>query len=54
MFLKKMLFFTTGDKEKGGKAGKTGKGGKGGKGKGKKKKGDKDDSLPKILPVSST
>ena len=42
-------YLSAGDKEKGGKE-KGGKEQKGGKGK--KKKGGKDDSLPKILPVS--
>lgn len=49
-----MFLVYLGDKEKGGKGGKGAKAAKGGKGKGKKKKGDKDDSLPMILPVSST
>ena len=44
-------FFVSGGKEKGGKA--KGKDGSGKGGKKGKKKGDKDDSLPKILPVSS-
>ena len=42
--------FVAGEKEKGGKGKGKAAGGKGG-GKGKKKKGDKDESLPKILPV---
>lgn len=42
---------TIGDKGKDKKGGAA-KGAKGGKGKKGKKKGSKDDSLPKILPVS--
>ena len=49
----KELSIVADDKDKGGKGGKGGaKGAKGGKGK--KKKGEKEDSLPKILPVSYT
>ena len=45
------FLFVSGGKEKGGKA--KGKDGSGKGGKKGKKKGGKDDSLPKILPVSS-
>lgn len=45
------IFLCADDKDKGGKGGKGAKGGSKG-GKGKKKKGEKEDSLPKILPVS--